>query len=152
LSAITWTCKPFKNLSVSELYDALKLRADIFVVEQTCIYPDLDNKDTVPNAHHLLGYKGSSLVAYARILPAKVSYNNVSFGRVAVSDKYRNTGLGKALMKQILTHCELLWPGQNIDIGAQVYLQAFYESGGFTPVSDVYLEDGIAHIDMRLRK
>lgn len=145
-------CKSFSHLGVNALYDALKLRSDVFVVEQTCIYPDLDNKDKAHGAYHLLGYEDDKLIAYARLLPPKVSYNNLSFGRVAICSEYRNKGFGKDLMQQILKQCELLWPSQNIDIGAQVYLQKFYESFGFTPISEEYLEDDIAHIDMRLSK
>ncbi|MFW8589363.1 GNAT family N-acetyltransferase [Glaciecola sp. 2405UD65-10] len=147
---IVWICKPFQRLSVNELYDALKLRSDVFVVEQTCIYPDLDNKDCVDNAHHLLAYKGTDLVAYARLLPPSISYDNVSFGRVAVAEKYRSLGLGRSLMKEILIHCDALWPNQDIDIGAQEYLREFYTSFGFEVISNMYLEDGIEHIDMRL--
>ena len=147
---IVWSCKPFQRLSLNELYDALKLRSEVFVVEQTCIYPDLDNKDLVDNAHHLLAYKGTNLVAYARLLPPSISYDNVSFGRVVVDEKYRSLGLGRSLMKNILMHCNKLWPNQDIDIGAQKYLRAFYASFGFEVVSNIYLEDGIEHIDMRL--
>lgn len=149
---MNWQCKKFAELSVNELYDALKLRSDVFVVEQNCVYPDLDDKDKHDSAHHLLGYQNNQLLAYARLLPATVSYTNVSFGRVVTAPSIRNSGAGHMLIEQILLNCELLWPGMNIDIGAQVYLQKFYARYGFVNISSMYLEDGIEHVDMRLTK
>ena len=149
---INWTCSAFKQLSVEQLYDVLKLRSDVFVVEQACIYADLDNKDKHPQAFHLLAYKNNELLAYARLLGPNISFENVSFGRVVVKQAYRDKGLGQLLLKQVLVKCNKLWPAQTIDIGAQQYLYDFYARAGFTAISSVYLEDGIEHLDMRLTR
>ncbi|MGB3726565.1 MAG: GNAT family N-acetyltransferase [Glaciecola sp.] len=149
---MNWSCHLFQQLDANTLYAALKLRSDVFVVEQNCVYPDLDNKDVHPQAHHLTGYLDNTLVAYARLLPPQISYANVSFGRVVIAPQHRSKGLGRVLGEQILIDCERLWPQQDIEIGAQTYLQRFYESLGFVSVSKPYLEDGIEHIDMRLHK
>ena len=156
---ITWTLLPFSSLTTHQLYALLKLRTNVFVVEQNCPYPELDDKDTKQDVYHLLGYQqlddGQSepeLVAYARLLPPGVSYPQVSIGRVAVAESARGQKLGHALVDEALKGCEQAWPGQDIQIGAQVYLEAFYKSFGFTRQSEDYLEDGIPHVDMLLSK
>ena len=147
---MNWKCLTFAELTTEQLYELLKLRVDVFVVEQTCPYPELDDKDREPGVYHLLGYQDGKLTAYARLLPPGVSYTNASFGRVAIAQSGRGQGQGKTLMTTILLHCQRLWPAQDIDIGAQEYLLAFYRDFGFKPVSEVYLEDDIPHLDMRL--
>ncbi|WP_028866215.1 GNAT family N-acetyltransferase [Psychromonas aquimarina] len=149
---ISWQLLPFNKLSTSQLYELIKLRIDVFVVEQTCPYPELDGKDTLDGVQHLLGFNNGELIACARLLPAGISYDNVSIGRVATKQTARANGLGHQLLSQALQQCELLWPGQSIDIGAQQYLTRFYQSHGFKAVSEMYLEDNIPHIDMRLSK
>lgn len=146
-----WQLLPFTELTLDSLYELMKLRVDIFVVEQNCPYPELDEKDRVAGAMHLLG-RGSSgeLLAYARLLPAGVSYSQVSIGRVAVTPKARGGGRARQLMQEAIVNCQKLWPAEDIKIGAQEYLRAFYQSLGFEAVSEVYLEDGIPHLDMLL--
>jgi ElaA protein len=149
---ITWHSIPFSKLSTHQLYQLLKLRVDVFVVEQTCPYPELDGKDILAGVHHLLGYADEELVACARLLPPGTSYDNTSIGRVATKQSARGDGLGHQLIKEALTHCESLWPSTTIDIGAQQHLEKFYASHGFKTISHMYLEDNIPHVDMRLEK
>lgn len=147
-----WQCLPFEQLTTHQLYDLLKLRVDVFVVEQNCPYPELDEHDRHPQTHHLLGFQDGELVAYLRLLPPGVTYDNVSIGRVLTAQTARGTGAGHALLQQGLIHAERLWPQHTIDIGAQDHLQSYYLQYGFSPISEMYLEDGIPHIDMRLTK
>jgi len=149
---ITWQLNPFSELTTEQLYQLLKLRVDVFVVEQTCPYPELDDKDHQPGVHHLLGYQGEELVACARLLPKGISYPSVSLGRVATAESHRGDGLGHQLLDQALSSCELLWPGESIEIGAQEHLATFYQRHGFVQTSAMYLEDDIPHIDMKLEK
>ncbi|GIC76686.1 GNAT family N-acetyltransferase [Moritella sp. F3] len=149
---IIWQTLPFNKLSTLQLYELIKLRVNIFVVEQTCPYPELDDKDTIDDVYHLCGSQNDEIIAYARLLPAGISYENVSLGRVATKDTARGNGLGHQLIIEALKQCEQHWPGKTIDIGAQEYLQSFYQKYGFKPISEVYMEDGIPHIDMRLNK
>ncbi len=146
---LTWITLPFTQLTTLQLYELMRLRVDVFVVEQTCPYPELDGKDTLDGVYHLLGYEDDELVACARLLPAGTTYDNVSIGRVATKQNARGGGLGHKLLQQALAQCETLWPEQTIDIGAQEHLIQFYASHGFTVISDSYLEDGIPHVDMR---
>lgn len=149
---ITWQCIPFSELSTSQLYQLLKLRVDVFVVEQTCPYPELDDKDHQAGVQHLMGFIEDELVACARLLPAGTTYDNVSIGRIATKQSARGNGLGHQLLTQSLQRCQQLWPDNTIDIGAQEHLKAFYQLHGFEQISEMYLEDDIPHIDMRLSK
>ncbi|MEF1291249.1 GNAT family N-acetyltransferase [Vibrio sp. M260118] len=149
---ITWQLKSFSQLTTHELYQLLKLRVDVFVVEQTCPYPELDNKDQQSGVHHLLGYQDETLIACARLLPKGLSYPSVSIGRVATSETHRGGGLGHKLLEQALIECQSLWPNESIEIGAQEHLSAFYQKHGFVQTSEMYLEDDIPHIDMKLAK
>jgi ElaA protein len=146
MDGIFWKCKPFDALTSFELYAILRLRSEVFVVEQKCVFLDADNKDQ--QCLHLMGYIDSELAAYARLAPAGVSYNYISIGRVITSPSFRNAGAGKALMQQAIEHCNRLFGKQTIKIGAQLYLKKFYESFGFKQTGDVYDEDGIDHIYM----
>ncbi|MGS0756334.1 GNAT family N-acetyltransferase [Roseateles sp. GG27B] len=131
------------DLSPLALYQALALRAEVFVVEQQCIYLDPDGADLL--AWHLLGYDSEKkLLAVARLLPPLAK-------GPACAPGARGGGQGRALMQQALQHCERLWPGQPVALNAQAYLLDFYASLGFAPLADSapYLEDGILHIDMR---
>jgi ElaA protein len=142
-----WTTKPFSALTLAELYALLQLRSEVFVVEQTCAFQDIDGLDQV--AHHLLGHTDTGeLAAYARLFDAGHSYPQASIGRVVTSPRYRRFGLGRQLLSQALEQCEALFGPQPIKIGAQLYLQAFYESFGFVQQGEGYLEDGIPHIYM----
>ncbi|PFG45383.1 ElaA protein [Vibrio sp. ES.051] len=146
---LTWITLPFAQLTTTQLYAMMQLRVDVFIVEQTCPYPELDGKDTLEGVHHLLGYRRDELVACARLLPAGTTYDNVSIGRVATKQTARGGGLGHQLLEAALTQCERMWPGQTIDIGAQEHLSHFYARHGFNVISDCYLEDDIPHVDMR---
>lgn len=147
-----WHCLSFDQLTTHQLYDCLKLRCDVFVVEQACPYPELDDHDRAPGTLHLLGYQNNQLVAYLRLLAPGTTYPNVSLGRVATAAAARGNGLGHRLLAEGLRLAEHHWPGQTIDIGAQSHLQPYYCRYGFEPISAEYLEDGIPHIDMRLPK
>lgn len=143
---ITWSCKAFNSLTPAELYSILQLRNEVFVVEQNCVYQDCDDKDL--QSHHFMGWQQEKLVAYTRLLPAAVAYKEISIGRVVTSPSVRGTKTGKALMEKSIEKIQELFGRSPIHIGAQLYLKSFYESLGFIPCSDVYLEDGIKHIKM----
>lgn len=146
LQETTWTIKLFAALSVEELYAILQLRSEVFVVEQNCVFQDMDNKDRY--CHHLMGWQGETLAAYTRIVPPGVSYKEMSIGRVVTSPKMRKTGIGRQLMHQSIDACNNIYGAHTIRIGAQLYLKTFYESLGFQQSSDIYLEDNIEHIEM----
>jgi ElaA protein len=150
MSEIIWVCKPFATLTAAELYEALKLRSEVFVVEQNCVYLDLDDKDQ--DSFHLFGWQDDNLLAYARILPPGLAYEEASIGRVVSSPSSRKTGAGRALMNKAIEETISLFGTQSIRIGAQLYLLDFYGSLGFKQVSEPYLEDGILHIKMILSK
>lgn len=147
-----WQCLGFDQLTTDQLYDILKLRVDVFVVEQNCPYPEIDGHDRVQGTYHVVAYENGMLMAYLRLLPAGLTYDCVSIGRVITSEAARGRGLGSELLRQGLAYAEQLWPGENIEIGAQSHLQSYYNRFGFTAFSEEYLEDGIPHIDMRLTK
>ncbi|MCJ2378291.1 GNAT family N-acetyltransferase [Vibrio sp. ZSDZ34] len=144
----TWKLKLFSELSTIELYELIRLRVNVFVVEQNCPYPELDGKDSMPDVYHLLGYQGSELIACARLIPQGISYPSASIGRVATKLSHRGGGLGHQLLTQALTCIESLWPQSTIEIGAQAHLEHYYGRHGFVINSKEYLEDGIPHIDM----
>jgi ElaA protein len=144
---IQWQLKKFDALTPYELYAILQLRIEVFIVEQACVFQDADNKDQ--SSYHLMGWLDQSLVAYTRLLPKGVGYNNyASIGRVVTAPAVRRTGAGKLLMQQSIAQLFQLFGEQPIKIGAQLYLKKFYESLGFVQISEVYLEDGIEHIHM----
>jgi ElaA protein len=143
---IVWKCKPFDALSSHELYAIIRLRNEVFVVEQNCVFQDADNKDQ--RSFHLMGYIDSQLAGYARLVPAGVSYKNISIGRIITSPTFRKMGVGKALMQKAIEYCNQLFNRQTIKIGAQLYLKKFYENFGFEQVGEPYDEDGIIHIHM----
>ena len=145
--ALRWKFKTFDALTAAEVYALLKLRSEVFVVEQNCVFLDMDNKDQM--CHHLLGYKGNLLAAYTRIVPMGVSYPDYpSIGRVITSPQARGEGLGKILMEESIQRLFSLYGHVPIKIGAQLYLKKFYESLGFAQCGDVYDEDGIDHLPM----
>ncbi|HFU4459701.1 TPA: GNAT family N-acetyltransferase [Streptococcus suis] len=145
-----WEMKAFDQLSLQELYAILTMRVDVFVVEQACPYPEVDGKDS--NCLHLLGTDEGELVAYLRILPAGLSYDEVSIGRVVIKPSHRGKGLGRSMMEQAIHYITNEWKESQIKIGAQAHLAMFYGSLGFEPVSEVYLEDDIPHLDMLYSK
>jgi ElaA protein len=143
---LTWAVKPFPQLTPHELYAILRLRSAVFVVEQNCVFLDLDNLDQP--AHHCLGWHAGELVACTRLFGPGIAYPQASIGRVAVAGEVRRYGLGKKLMEVSIQACAQLFGPQPIQIGAQLYLKRFYEGFGFYQVGEMYLEDGIEHIHM----
>ena len=144
-----WKSLAFSELSLNELYDLLKLRVDVFVVEQNCPYPELDDKDRHAQTQHLLGLNEQGVIqAYARVLAPGVSYPDASIGRVIVAGSARGGGVAHTLMQKAIAISTKKWPEHNIQLGGQEHLKAFYQQQGFEPVSEMYLEDGIPHIDM----
>ena len=144
---ISWVFKKFDTLTPFELYSIHQLRNEVFVVEQNCVFQDADNKDQ--ESYHLMAWDNEILIAYARIVPAGVAYDIYpSIGRVVTSAKVRNTGVGKMLMQHSIEELQKLFGNVPIKLGAQLYLKKFYESFGFSQTSEVYLEDGIPHIEM----
>lgn len=146
MMSINWNCKSFDELNVHELYAILRLRTEVFVVEQNCVFQDMDNKDQ--GSYHICGWQNNELIAYTRLVPAGVSYHEASIGRVITAPSARRTGAGRALMQYSIQKLYELWGKQSIKLGAQLYLKKFYESFGFQQTSDIYIEDGIPHIEM----
>jgi ElaA protein len=145
---IQWNDLHHSQLTVQQLYALLQLRCEVFVVEQTCAYQDVDGDDLVGENRHILGWRDGELVAYARILKSDAEFEPVVIGRVIVSHAVRGEKLGVKLMEQTLASCEQYWPQKALYLGAQAHLQPFYARFGFSPVTDVYDEDGIPHIGM----
>lgn len=150
---ISWKLVPFDGLSLRELHDLLQLRAEVFVVEQNCVFQDIDGADG--DAMHLLGTQvvdGSvTLVAYARCFAAGVKYPEASIGRVVTKSLIRGSGAGHLLIQQALQSVAAQWGMQPIRIGAQAQLASFYGRHGFVDVGKSYVEDGIDHIEMLWR-
>ncbi|SFF40814.1 ElaA protein [Fontimonas thermophila] len=137
-------------LDADTLYGLLRLRADVFIVEQQCAYADIDGLD--PRCLHLCGHDtDGNLLAYLRLLPPGVKVPQVAIGRLVVHPSARGGGLGRRAMREALMQCAERYPGQSVFLSGQAHLQRFYASLGFAPISAPYLEDGIPHIDM-LRK
>ena len=146
-----WHYVTFDNLSLTDLYDLMRLRQEVFVVEQNCVYLDADGYDQ--NARHLLGRDGDGqLVACLRLFAPGVKYKefpgDASIGRVCTATSARGTGLGQELMRRGIAEAERLWPGCGMRISAQAYLRSFYGKLGFMAVSEPYDEDGIPHVEM----
>jgi ElaA protein len=150
VSVLNFSFLPFDRLSLTQLYDIIKLRQEIFVVEQICPYLDADGKDL--ESIHVIGeHRDNILVCYARILPPGLSYPEyASIGRVICHQDFRKMGYGMSLMKSAIAKTKELYPDSSIKIGAQTYLKAFYESLGFTDIGEPYIEDGIPHMIMVL--
>ena len=146
---LNWVLKKFDELSSAELYAILRLRNEVFIVEQNCVYQDADDKD--PYSLHLSGWDGESLVAYCRLIPPGIVYSECSIGRVVSSPKYRRSGAGRQLMQTAISKALTHFNYSAIKIGAQVYLKEFYASFGFIQSGEQYFEDGIPHIEMSLK-
>jgi ElaA protein len=138
--------KNFGELSTKELYDVLQLRSEVFVVEQDCVYQDIDGKDE--RALHIMGLEDGNLVAYARCFQAGDYFDEASIGRVLVRENYRKMGYGHVITKASIEAIKTNYKADKIKISAQVYLVIFYESHGFKTIGDRYMEDGIPHIAM----
>lgn len=138
--------KSFSELTTSELYQILQLRSEVFVVEQDCVYQDIDFKDQ--KALHVLGFKNDTIIAYTRIFKPGYYFENSSIGRVVVKESERKFGYGHELIKVSIKAIETEFKVTEITISAQLYLKKFYESHGFIQIGETYLEDGIPHIRM----
>jgi len=144
---LRWVTKTFAELTVDELYAILRLRSEVFVLEQHCIFLDMDNNDQ--KAYHTIGFIGDEVVATTRLFDKNIMYDGYqSIGRVVGSPRHRGLGIGKALMQYSIQECERLFGKGPIKIGAQLYLKKFYSEQGFEQSGDVYLEDEIDHIPM----
>jgi len=144
---IEFKIKHFNELSVIELYKTLELRSEVFVVEQNCVYQDIDGKDY--KALHVIGYFGNEIVAYTRLFKAGDYFDQASIGRVVVKQSYRDKKWGYDLMRASIEAVKTHLNENKITISAQLYLKKFYENLGFTQTSEIYLEDGIDHIEMK---
>jgi ElaA protein len=144
---LEWKIKRFEELSTRELYNLLQLRSEVFVVEQNCVYQDIDGKDE--KALHLIGEDNGRTVAYARLFKPNDYFEQASIGRVLVKETYRINKLGHFLMKEAIAGIEKHFDQKKITISAQLYLKKFYESHGFIQTSEMYLEDDIPHIQMK---
>lgn len=146
---IHWQCSTFDQLQPRQLYAILQSRSEVFVLEQNCLYQDMDGKD--PHCQHLAAWDDEQqLLAYLRIVPPGLSYPEASLGRVITTARARGRGLGKELLQRGIQACQTAYPNTPLRIGAQQYLETFYASFGFVTVSAMYLEDGIPHIEMLL--
>jgi ElaA protein len=143
---IDWKIKHFVDLNQYELYDVFALRINVFVVEQNCPYPELDGKDK--HCFHVIGEHEGEVVATARIIPAGISYPEVSIGRVATHANFRKKGLGHLIMKNCLEFIQTEFGKGSIRISAQAHLQNYYEKHDFKATGKEYLEDGIPHLEM----
>lgn len=151
IPTVDWRCVPYAALTLDELYLLLQLRQRVFIVEQTCPYLDTDGSDH--EAWHLLGWTRDAdgrriLGAYARLFRPGIKFAEASIGRVVTNPAVRRSGLGRALMREAIARVQDLAPGAPVRIGAQRYLERFYESFGFRVASEPYDEDGIAHVEM----
>lgn len=149
---IEWQWQAFHDMTVADLYQVLYHRQQVFVLEQACLYPDLDNVDQ--DAHHLTAWivqdGKRELAACLRVIAPGVNYTEMSLGRILSTQAARGTGIGRQLVAKGIEHAQALYPGHACRIGAQLYLEQFYASFGFKTVSEPYDEDGIMHIEMVL--
>lgn len=147
-TSITWLVKPFDALTGGEVHDIMRLRVDVFVVEQRCVYPEIDGQD--PAATHVMGLAATGkLAAYARILPPH-GQEPPHIGRVIVAPDFRGQHLGRLLMHRTLLSVERLYGSRRSALAAQAYLVSFYSTFGYVATSEEYLWDGIPHVDMAL--
>jgi len=138
--------KPFEALSLKELYNVLQLRSEVFIVEQNCVYQDIDSKDQ--KALHLIGELEGEIVAYSRLFKAGDYFENASIGRVVIAQKHRDKKWGHQLVQAAIDAVEKHFKTTKITISAQLYLKKFYEINGFVAIGESYLEDDIPHIEM----
>lgn len=149
LTSIQWQFSRFADLQPQALYAILQARSAVFVVEQKCVFQDMDGRD--PECMHLAAWnQAQQLLAYLRVVPPGVAFEEASLGRVLSTSLGRGTGIGKQLFAHGIAHAQTLYPREAIRIGAQQYLENFYASFGFKTVSEMYLEDDIPHVEMLL--
>lgn len=146
MTPLRWSWHGWGELTPSVLYEILRLRSATFVVEQDCVFPDMDGRD--PQCEHLCGWRGETLTAYLRLVPPAVRTKEVALGRVVVEKSSRGQGLGREVMLEGLKRCTQRYPGQPVKVSAQQHLENFYQSLGFSTAGEAYLEDGIWHVDM----
>ena len=146
---VDWICKHHDDLGKDQLYAVLRLRSEVFVVEQKCAYQDIDGQDLAGDTHHLMAGQDHELVAYLRLLDPESQGGDVVIGRVIVSPAARGTGLGHQMLEEALERIEDIWPQTPIFLSAQAHLQKYYGRYGFVVAGEEYLEDDIPHIGMR---
>lgn len=144
---LCWNLYSWHELSKEGLYSLLKLRSEVFVVEQCCPYQDLDNLDD-QHMHLIVTNTQEATVAYARVTPPGVKYPTASIGRICTSASLRGEGIGHMLVERAILEAGRLYPDESLTISAQAHLQAFYEQHGFVVSSSIYDEDGIPHVEM----
>ncbi len=147
-----WTCKPHAELTLAELYAILRLRSEVFVVEQNCVFLDMDDKDLLGQTEHLMAWDNGALLAYCRLLEPALNDGQAVIGRVITAPAARGTGLGHDLMRRAKDEVARLWAGQPVYLAAQARLRGYYGGHGFVPVTEEYIEDGIPHVGMLLRE
>ena len=147
---MNWQLKKFEDLKCKEIYNILKLRNEVFIVEQKCAYQDCDSKDE--GSYHLYLEENDEIIAYVRILKKGVSYDKIAIGRVVVNKNYRGKGIAREIMLKAINFIEENLNETEIKLQAQVYLIDFYKDLGFKEISDEYLEDNIPHRDMLYKK
>lgn len=147
MQALQFKIKRFKELSGAEMYSVLQLRETVFIVEQNCIYHDIDGKDA--KALHVIGEYDGKIVAYARLFKPGDYFENASIGRVVIDPGFRDKKWGHDLMRAAIAGIEMYFSTSSITISAQQYLVKFYESHDFVQTSEMYLEDDIPHVEMR---
>ena len=146
---VDWVCKHHNDLGKDQLYAVLRLRSEVFVVEQKCAYQDIDGQDLAGDTHHLMAWQDNELLAYLRLLDPESQGGDVVIGRVIVSQAARGTGLGHQMLEEALERIEDIWPQTPIFLSAQAHLQKYYGRYGFVVAGEEYLEDDIPHIGMR---
>jgi ElaA protein len=143
---IEWVKKKWSEVSLEELYSVLRLRSEVFVVEQDCVYQDIDNKDQI--AIHLLGYINKELIAYSRLFNEGDYFKETSFGRAIIKKEKRGQGYGDELVKESLKTIKNYYGNKKVKISAQAHLKSFYSKHAFIAKGKEYLEDGIPHVSM----
>ncbi|MAU55252.1 MAG: GNAT family N-acetyltransferase [Flavobacteriaceae bacterium] len=143
---IEWVKKKWSEVSLEELYSVLRLRSEVFVVEQDCVYQDIDNKDQI--AIHLLGYINKELIAYSRLFNEGDYFKETSFGRAIIKKEKRGQGYGDELVKESLKTIKNYYGNKKVKISAQAHLKTFYSKHAFIAKGKEYLEDGIPHVSM----
>jgi len=146
MEKIIWKQKKWEELTKNNLHEILQIRSEVFVVEQKCVYQDIDNKD--PKAIHLYGKIKNKIVAYSRIFNEGDFYKEISFGRALVLKNQRGKGLGDELVQKSIEIIKGNWPNKKVKISAQAHLNNFYKKHGFIEKGKEYLEDGIPHVSM----
>ncbi|MFG6120558.1 GNAT family N-acetyltransferase [Thalassobacillus sp. B23F22_16] len=144
-----WNQQSFQQLSNQKLYQILQLRVEVFVVEQECAYPELDGHDE--SSTHLWLESNNDIVAYCRLVPAGDKYPYISIGRVVVNPSYRSQGYARQLMDKAIEVIQTQGNATEIFLQGQEHLRHFYGSFGFEEISEVYMDDGIPHVDMLLK-